>query len=377
MIRVLVGDLLSSQAQTLVNTVNCEGVMGKGIALDFKRRFPQMFADYVVRCSRHEVRLGQPYLYKSLLSPWILNFPTKDHWRSVARIEDIVTGLTYLERHYKVWGIQSIAVPPLGCGNGGLEWKVVGKTLYRYLKRLEIPVELFAPLNVAQEEIQLSFLEDDPNLKASTDYAPWAKLPSGMIAIAEIVARLDVQPYHSPVGRVMLQKIAYFATSLGIPTGLSFHRGSYGPFSDSLKQRMSQLINNGLVVEERVGSMFRVRPGISYSDARSASLADLARWEQEIHLVTDLFLRLDTDSSEIAATVHFAATELSKSLSRTPSEVEVLNAVMTWKQRRNPPLRDVAVARTIRNLAIHRWIPVSPSRELPLRGDEELVLEFA
>ncbi|MEW6459483.1 MAG: macro domain-containing protein [Bacillota bacterium] len=145
MVKVLVGDLFQSKAQTLVNTVNCVGVMGKGVALEFKKRFPDMYQDYLARCARKEVKLGRPYLYKSLFPPWILNFPTKDHWRSVSRLEDIVRGLEYLLTRYEEWGITSLAMPPLGCGHGQLEWRVVGPTLYRYLSRLGIPVELYAP----------------------------------------------------------------------------------------------------------------------------------------------------------------------------------------------------------------------------------------
>src|SRR5216684_726913 len=100
---VKVGDLFRSEAQTLVNTVNCVGIMGKGIALAFKERFPDMYKDYVARCERGEVRLGEPYLYKQLFGPWILNFPTKDHWRAVSRLSDIVAGLDYLTSHYKEW----------------------------------------------------------------------------------------------------------------------------------------------------------------------------------------------------------------------------------------------------------------------------------
>lgn len=98
MITVVRGDLFKSKAQTLVNTVNCVGVMGKGIALGFKKQFPEMFADYVRRCEAGEVRVGQPYLYRSLLPPWVLNFPTKDHWRSVARLSDITKGWTTSQR---------------------------------------------------------------------------------------------------------------------------------------------------------------------------------------------------------------------------------------------------------------------------------------
>ena len=158
MIYPLAGNIFELKAQTLVNTVNCVGIMGKGLALEFKKLFPDMYEDYVVRCKAKEVHLGEPYLYRRLLPPWILNFPTKDHWRSVSRLSDIVAGLEYLEKHYHEWEITSLAVPALGCSNGQLEWRVVGPTLYRYLSRFDIPVELYAPYGTPKEEIETSFL---------------------------------------------------------------------------------------------------------------------------------------------------------------------------------------------------------------------------
>ena len=142
MVKVLMGNMFDSSAQTWVNTVNTVGVMGKGIALQFRRRFPEMYDDYVARCRRHEVRLGRPYLYTRPTPPWILNFPTKEHWRSPSSLDAIVSGLTYLQQHYREWGIRSLAVPPLGSGQGLLEWRVVGPTLYRQLSHLATPVEL-------------------------------------------------------------------------------------------------------------------------------------------------------------------------------------------------------------------------------------------
>ena len=145
MVDLVTGDLFDSEAQTLVNAVNCAGVMGKGIALAFKRRYPAMFADYVARCKDGRVRLGEPYLYRGESLPWVLNFPTKNHWRSAAKLEDIVAGLAYLEAHYRVWGITSLAIPALGCGAGRLAWDVVGPVLHDALGRLDIPAELYAP----------------------------------------------------------------------------------------------------------------------------------------------------------------------------------------------------------------------------------------
>src|ERR1044071_1013522 len=158
-VTVKIGDLFESRAQTLVNTVNCVGIMGKGIALGFKHRFPEMYDDYKHRCKQGQVKLGTPYLCKQDGRAWILNFPTKDHWRGLSRISDISEGLEFLVEHYADWGIKSLAVPPLGCGNGQLDWTVVGPTLFRHLSRLSIPVELFAPDQTPKEQLTLEFLE--------------------------------------------------------------------------------------------------------------------------------------------------------------------------------------------------------------------------
>ena len=155
-VSVIRGDLFESYAQTLVNTVNCVGVMGKGVALQFKKRFPDMFAEYARRCRDGEVRLGEPYLWAPLGSPWVLNFPTKDHWRSVARLQDIVDGLDHLGEHYESWGIESMAVPSLGCGEGRLDWHVVAPVLIRKLSEFNIDVELYAPLDATDRDRKLS-----------------------------------------------------------------------------------------------------------------------------------------------------------------------------------------------------------------------------
>ena len=139
-----VGNLLDSNAQTLINTVNCVGVMGKGIALEFKRRYPAMYRRYTERCEAGEVQLGRPYLERER-DHLIVNFPTKGHWRASSRIDDVRAGLIYLRDHIKDWKIQSIAVPPLGCGQGGLSWEDVRPLIEANLGDLDIEVELFVP----------------------------------------------------------------------------------------------------------------------------------------------------------------------------------------------------------------------------------------
>jgi uncharacterized protein YwgA/O-acetyl-ADP-ribose deacetylase (regulator of RNase III) len=373
MIRVLSGNLFESRAQTWVNTVNCVGVMGKGVALGFKERFPEMFADYQRRCERGEVRLGRPYLFKHLVGPWIVNFPTKQHWRQVTNLQDIVSGLEYLRAHYKDWGIKSLAVPPLGCGNGQLEWRVVGPTLYRHLAEFDIPVELYAPHGTPHSELQPSFLGA---MGREGDLTPSAPKPQfiqpGIVAIVETVRRLERQPYHPPVGRTTFQKIAYVLTDLGVDTGLKYHRGSYGPYSDELKPTIGRLMNNGLLQEHRLGRMIEVRTGPTFRDARRAYAEQLKDYESAIRKTADLFMRVGTNRAELVATIRFAYTELKRELETQPSELDVLQRVMQWKRRRRPPLSESEVVSHIRNLAALGWIDVRASSKLPLPEDEAL-----
>src|ERR1700687_166773 len=369
MIEARIGELFETKAQTLVNTVNCVGVMGKGIALQFKHRFPDMYDDYVKRCADHQVRLGEPYLFKRLLLPWILNFPTKDHWRSASRLADIVRGLEYLKRHYRKWEIASLAVPPLGCGQGQLEWRVVGPTLYRHLSDLDIPVELYAPHGTPNEQLAPAFLGQMDTVVGGGALHDASKINHAWVALVWVLDRIEREPYHWPVGRTTFQKIAYFATESGLPTGLHYARGSYGPFAAEVKSILTQLVNNGLIREEPLGKMLAVKPGPTYRDAVETFRAELEGWEFLVDRIADLFLRMRTQQAEVAATVHFAARSLQRDGAGKPSERDVFDAVKRWKQKRRPPLEDEEVARTIRNLSALRWLDVRPSADLPLPKD--------
>ena len=371
-ITALIGDLFKSDCQTIVNTINTVGVMGKGIALEFKKQFPDMFEDYERHCKEGKVKLGEPYLYKRLTPPWILNFPTKDHWRSVSKLSDIIQGLKYLEQHYQEWGITSIAIPPLGCGYGQLEWRIVGPTLYRYVKRFNIPVELYAPLGTSKEELTNEFLSSEIapiNSNNSTN----GKIAPGLVAVIEILARIEKEPYHWPVGRTLFQKIAYFATDFGIQTDLRFARSSYGPFDASLKEKITRLVNNGLIKEEQLGRMFSVKTGPTYKDAQIRYKKVIEEYEPVINKLTDLFLRINTThQAELAATIHFAAQSIKREQNVKPTEKDVLASVMDWKQKRRPAFMEEEVAGTIRNLASLGLIDVKASNDLPVTNEPML-----
>lgn len=359
-VRVLQGDVLESSVQTLVNTVNCVGIMGKGIALQFKKRFPAMFKDYAQRCESGLVRLGEPYLWNPTFPPWVLNFPTKDHWRSVARLSDIVSGIEHIAKNYRDWGIESLAVPPLGCGEGQLEWSIVGPTLYRELSRLNIAVELYAPFGARPEELDKGFLQSQIVIRQDNNVQ---RLVSSEVALASILRLVEAERYRWAVGRVSFQKMAYFATEAGIPTGLEYRRGSFGPFAEDLKKIQTRLLNNSVIREERKGQMFEIHTGPSYRDAVRCFQDDLTEWRPRIERVADLFLRSNTKQSEVLASAHYAA----KALEHRPepaTERDVVDEVLRWKMRRRPPLKEQDVAEAIRVLNLLGWASVAPSHGL-------------
>jgi uncharacterized protein YwgA len=180
---------------------------------------------------------------------------------------------------------------------------------------------------------------------------------------------VEQEPYHWPVGRITFQKIAYIATQEGLPTGLHYQKSSLGPFSPELKGIITRLVNNGLIREEQLGQMFAVRVGPTFGDTRKAYSNDITKWESIIEKTADLFMRMQTRQSEVVATVLFTANILANRKKEQPSETEVLNEVMQWKQRRRPALNTGEVAYTIRNLATLRWLKVKPSSDLPISDE--------
>jgi len=186
-----------------------------------------MYEDYVARCKRGEVKLGRPYLFKRLVPPWILNFPTKDHWRSVANLKSIIEGLEHLLKHYKGWGIQSLAVPPLGCGQGQLEWRIVGPTLYRLLGKMDIPIELYAPYGTPHEELQPEFLGEQAKAQLQEERMADPKwVRPAWVALVEILKRIEEQPYHWPVGGHDFRRLPIFPLSRDCLWGSNIKEGA-------------------------------------------------------------------------------------------------------------------------------------------------------
>lgn len=163
----LKGDLFKSPAQVLVNTVNTVGVMGKGVALEFKKQYPLMFKKYQELCEAKRLNVGDLALYRAP-NKWILLFPTKIHWRNPSKIEYIEKGLKCFVNGWDKYNIESIAFPKLGCGNGGLDWEIVKRLMEKYLKPLPIKIYIYIgnyeesiPEHLDQNKME-SWLLDNP-----------------------------------------------------------------------------------------------------------------------------------------------------------------------------------------------------------------------
>jgi uncharacterized protein YwgA/O-acetyl-ADP-ribose deacetylase (regulator of RNase III) len=362
--KVLVGNIFNSEAQTLVNTVNCVGIMGKGIAVEFKKRFPEMYKDYIARCEKKSIKPGEPYLFSNgFFLPQIVNFPTKNHWRAASRIGDIEKGLKILSKKYKEWNIKSIAIPPLGCGNGQLLWESVGPLIYKYVSEWDIPVVIFAPYSVPLYQLKINFLLEESKLKkVSSGKRISRKIDPAWVALVEIVSRVEKQRYHTPIGRTIFQKIAYAATTLGLPTGLSYQRSSFGPYSPELNDLKKIMADAGIIQEKKLGNMFRIFPGLNYKDVYDKYSDDIKEWNNIIDKTADLFLRLNTDKAEIAATVLFVKENINKK--NDLSEKDIFIEVMKWKNKRRPPLDKNDIIETIQNLVNRKWLDLKPSREI-------------
>lgn len=366
MIQVKIGNIFDSNTETLVNTVNCVGVMGKGIAAEFKKQFPDMFVAYKKLCGAKLVKLGEPYLYRDLLGNSIVNFPTKNHWRSPSRLGDIEAGLDHFINHYEEWEITSVAFPPLGCGNGGLEWVDVGPLMYEKLTVLKVPVELYAPYGTLKSQLTEQFLKR--NLASQDKIGVYyERIRDEWLAILEVVYQLSQQQYANPVGRTIFQKISYVMTELGVHTGFSFSKGSYGPFSPELKNALTILANANLVEEKQLGKMTAIFASENYQEKRGVLFSRIRRYERQINKTVDLFSRIkSTDQAEEVSSIIYATKFLKDEQNlNLVSEQDVFDYILDWKKSWQENGRPENLATGIRNLQMLGWVKLKYSQTLP------------
>ncbi|MBC2771161.1 type II toxin-antitoxin system antitoxin DNA ADP-ribosyl glycohydrolase DarG [Pusillimonas minor] len=226
MIEYTSGDILKCEADALVNTVNCVGVMGRGIALQFKNVFPDNFKAYEAACKIKEVQPGRMFVFETgQLTPprFIVNFPTKRHWRGKSRIEDIESGLVDLVNVIRSRGIRSIAVPPLGAGLGGLDWQQVRQRIEHALANLDdVQVLVYEPSGAPAAE-KIAHVRDVP------------KMTAGRAALVELMQRYLGGLLDPFVTLLEVHKLMYFMQEAGEPLRLKYIKHHYGPYAENLR----------------------------------------------------------------------------------------------------------------------------------------------
>ncbi len=355
--KFLIGDMFESKAKTLVNTINCVGVMGKGVALEFKNRYPNMFKDYVDRCKSKSVKPGVPYYYADLLGTSIINFPTKDDWRSQSDINYVINGLKWFIDNYEELGITSVAFPPLGCGNGGLLWEDVGPIMYKALSPLPIEIEVYAPFGTPKEQLTEAFLSDYKGISQRIGVRK-SRLNQEWLCILEILYQLNKNPYASHIGRTMFQKLCYLATMNGLKTEFVFKQGVYGPYSSQVKEAYSIMANSMLIREERMGKMDAIFTTPTYEKSRESKKELFLKNASIINKMVDMFTRIkNTEQAELWTTIIYAYYDLRKKQSKITEE-ELFNYILEWKGhwKRLEKLKDIDFG--IRDLVMLNYIDV-------------------
>ena len=358
---IKIGNIFESNAQTLVNTVNCVGVMGKGIAFEFKQRYPDMYREYCNLCKEGSVFPGIPYLHTGLGNISIINFPTKNHWRSPSKLSYIISGLNWFRDNYKALEINSVAFPPLGCGNGGLPWDVVGPIMYTMLKDLPIDVEIYAPFGTAPEKLTIKFLSENvvksPKELIGNNNIPFNKY---WLLLLYIVQKLNNDKYSLNVGRTIFQKICYVLTRTGIPTGFNFVAREFGPYAAEVKDAIMVLSNTNLMSEQKLGRMVEtvVSPNFKLPE-NQFSFKDIEKADQAFDLLSRV---KSTQQAELIATILFSYDELIKQNITKLSDTHIYDYVMKWKPRWKVSMSSM-VMDTINDLAILGFLKLYKATE--------------
>lgn len=232
MIEFKTGDILSEQTDALVNTVNCVGIMGRGIALQFKQTFPENFKAYAAACERGDVQPGRMFVFetKRLANPrYIINFPTKRHWKGKSRLSDIEAGLAALVQEIRRLGIRSIALPPLGSGLGGLNWAEVRAMIERALAPLEdVEVIVFEP-------------RDAPDASQIAKSAKAPEMTPGRAALVGLMNRYLAGLMDPSVSLLEVHKLMYFMQEAGQKLRLKYVQAPFGPYAENLRHVLKEI----------------------------------------------------------------------------------------------------------------------------------------
>lgn len=325
MIEFRTGDVIAADVEALVNTVNCVGIMGRGVALQFKNAFPENFKAYARACDLGEVQPGRMFVFETrqTVNPrYIINFPTKRHWRGNSRIEDIESGLVDLRKVVADRRIKSIAMPPLGSGLGGLNWRDVKTRIVAALSDVPgVQIVVYEPLPQGEGES-----------RSATKSKAVPNMTSGRAALVVLMGQYLRGLMDPFVTLLEVHKLMYFMQVAGEPLNLKYHKAPYGPYAENLRYVLraveGHLISGYADGGDAPGKQLELVPG-AMDDARAfldTAPESLARFER----VADVVKGFETPFGlELLSTVHWVAGELGSA-----EPAEVVAATYSWNDRK-------------------------------------------
>ncbi len=347
MIKFVIGNLLDAKVEALVNTVNTAGVMGKGLALQFKKAFPANNKAYEAACQQGEVQIGKMFVFDAggiVLPRYIINFPTKKHWRSPSKLEYIEQGLTALIDVIRDRKIRSIAIPPLGAGLGGLDWSKVRGVIEGALTVLtDVEVFIYEPKGA-------------PAPEAMRNETKKPKMTSGRAAVLALMNRYLVPGYDYRLSLLEVQKLAYFLQVAGEPLKLDYQKNYYGPYADNLRHVLNH-VEGHFLRGFGDGKNKPETPLELIGDAASEAEAFLASQvgsQGRLARVAELIEGYETPfGMELLSTVHWVATHDSGA---ARSDDEAVRAVHAWSERKASTMKPSQVRAAWRHLKERGWL---------------------
>lgn len=354
MIEIARGNLLHADVEALVNTVNTEGVMGKGIALQFRRAYPAMFDAYLADCKAGRVKLGHMHVYDlgGLVSSgprWIINFPTKGHWKARSRLGDIQAGLVDLVATIRERGIRSIAIPPLGCGHGGLSWNDVRPMIERTLEQIpEVRVLLFAP-------------DSSPDAADMPNRTSEPGLTTGRAALIALVDGYLKGLLDPNVTLLEIHKLMYFLQEAGQDLKLQYEAQLYGPYARNLRHVLNRLEGHMLTGfgdgADRPNKPIELVDGAV--EKAGKYLAEDAQTRNRMARVQKLIEGFeDPYGLEVLSSVHWVMCHDRRARDSAEGAIE---AVLNWNERKRKLIKPAHIEAAWHRLRHEKWATESRS----------------
>ncbi|MGM3190492.1 type II toxin-antitoxin system antitoxin DNA ADP-ribosyl glycohydrolase DarG [Dickeya dadantii subsp. dieffenbachiae] len=323
MIEYRQGDILQAETEAIINTVNCVGVMGRGIALQFKNAYPDNFKAYAASCKAKQVVPGKMFVFETgqLTNPrYIINFPTKRHWKGKSRLEDIVAGLDDLVAVIRQHDIRSIAIPPLGSGLGGLDWQDVKPLIESAVQPLEsVQIAIYDPNGAPSSERMVHKTE-----------VP--KMTAGRAALVELMQRYLNGLLDPFISLLELHKLMYFMQESGEPLRLKYQKAHYGPYAENLRHVLNAIEGHMISGYSDGGDMpdkqLALVPGVA--EEAKAFLEQQEETYRRFQKVSDLVEGFESPFGlELLSTVHW--TMQHESLT---SPEDVTDFIYAWNERK-------------------------------------------